>query len=88
MIPVIDIFRVQAGCQVCGQDLNYSTEQGAEKQPEIMSDWDVTSLGLLPRARAHLLGTRETTSVLGRELSLSDLDTRAPKKVGSAFPQA
>lgn len=52
-----------------------------------MSDWDVTNLGLSPRARAHLLGLHEATSVLGRELSLSDLDTRALKEVGSAFPQ-
>lgn len=56
-------------------------------QPELMSDWDVTRLGLLPRARAHLLGIREATSDLGRELSLSDLDTRALRKVGSTFPQ-
>lgn len=34
--------RLQAGCQVCGRDLDCPTEQGAEKQPELLSDWDVT----------------------------------------------
>lgn len=43
MIPVKNIFRVQAGCQACGQDLDCPTEQGAERQPGLMSDWDMTT---------------------------------------------
>lgn len=78
VIPVKDIFREQAGCQVCGQDLDCSTEQGAERLPGLMSDWDATIWGCLPQGQELVSGICDITTGRGRELSLSDPKNRAP----------
>lgn len=66
MIPVKDIFREQAGCQACGQDLDCSTEQEAERQPGLMSDWDVIT-------RAAREGQEASVGICGRQCHLRHL---------------
>lgn len=73
MIPVKDIFRVQAGCQAYGQDLDCSTEQGAERQPGLMSDQDVTTRAARQRQEASV-------GICGRQCHLCHLCHLRPWK--------